>query len=183
MITLEANFDNTATGIMSLVLPVQIRYSIAYVLLSLSLNILLTFMIVARLILHSRNVRAPTGSPAGMSGLYKTIATMLIESSALFAVSSLLAVVPKAIDHPIANVFTRILSETQVRGSPRLRSLDRSSHVTTEWTDHCITTHHSTSRQQECVDERHYRLRESRPRGVDWWRCCPLRWAPHKVCG
>jgi len=163
-----ANADNIVMGIMSLLLPLLYSCTTAYISLSLSVNVLLTLMIVVRLFLHRRNVRAATGSPAGTGGLYKSIATMLIESSALFAVSSVLTIVPWAIVHPIANLFNAILPETQVRGSPRLQSLDRSSHVMTEWTGHCITTHHSTSRQQERLRERHYRLRESRSRGFGW---------------
>jgi len=183
MVMLKANTDNIAMGIMSLILLPQYYYYITYLSISLFVNVLLTLMIVVRLVLHSWNTRTATGSPAGTSGLYKSIATMLIESSALFAVSSLITVVLWTIDHPVGNAFPLILSETQVCGSPPLRSLDRSSHVTTELTDHCITTHHSTSRQQERVEEQHYCPRESQPRGVDWRRCCPPWWTSHEVCG
>jgi len=86
-----------------LLLSVVSRSTLPYILISLSLNILLTLMIIVRLILHSRNVRAATGSPVGISGLYKTIATMLIESSALFAVSSVLVIGVMAVDSPLTN--------------------------------------------------------------------------------
>ena len=179
MVMLKANADNIAMGITSLILSDQFYCYTAYISISLSLNVLLTFMIVVRLLLHSWNVRTATGSQAGTGGLYKSIATMLIESSALFAVSSLLTVVLWAIGHPVSNVFTPILAETQVRAFP-LRSLDRSSHVTTEWTGHRITTHHSTSRQQERVHERYYLLRRSRPRGLGWR---PPWWTLHEIHG
>ena len=50
-----------------------------YLSVSVSLNILLTLMIVIRLILHTRNVRTAMGM-SGIGGLYKTIIVMLIES-------------------------------------------------------------------------------------------------------
>ena len=71
---------------------INARFGIPYLSFSVSLNILLTLMIVIRLVLHSRDMRAATGSPVGISGLYKAICTMLIESCALFSVSSLLVI-------------------------------------------------------------------------------------------
>jgi len=122
-------------------------FYLAWLSISLSLNVLLTLMIVVLLILRGRNVRASMGSPDGISGLYKSIATMLIESSALFAVSSVPIVITWATTSPATYVFGSILAETQVRAFLPLRSLDGLSHVTTEWTGHRFTAHHSTSRQ------------------------------------
>jgi len=155
--TLKANVDNVVTGILSTFPRYTSRSGLfytAYVSLSLSLNILLTLTIVVRIVLHGRNVRAATGSSAGISGLYKTIATMLIESSTLFAASSLLVLVPWGVGSPISGVFSPTLSKTQVRAFPRLRSLDEFnvSYVTTEWIGHRFTAHRSTSRQQERVN-------------------------------
>jgi len=58
------------------------------------------------------------GFPTGISAIYKTTAAILIESSAIFAVSSLLAIVPWAVGNPIKNVFAPVLSVTQVRAFP-----------------------------------------------------------------
>ena len=91
---------------------------VTYIAMSLSLNILLTLMIVVRLVLHSRSIRASTGTSAGTVGLYKSIVTMLIESSALFAMGSLLFFILWAINNPVWNVSKCVLSETQVRASP-----------------------------------------------------------------
>jgi hypothetical protein len=110
-------FASVAIGTLSIVYPQIDKPYTAYISLSLSLNVLLTFMVVARLVLYSWNVRAATGSPTGTSGVYKSVATMLIESSALFAVSSLLVIVLWAIDHPVVYVFTHILAQTQVIAS------------------------------------------------------------------
>jgi len=158
-VTVEANVDNIATGIV-LLCPSEgavsdIWTGLVYFSISLSLNILLTLMIVIRLILHGRNIRAATGSPAGVSGLYKTIATMLIESSAIFAVSSLLYIGLMAAENPVMDLVSPILAETQVCAFPRQRSpeLDRLSDITTDCTGHCPTANHPTSRQQERINK------------------------------
>jgi len=83
-----------------------------YLAVSIPLNILLALMIATRLILYSKNIRAATGAPAGIGGLYKTILTILVESSALYAVSSLLVIGEGG--SRIAYIFLPILSETQV---------------------------------------------------------------------
>jgi len=115
---------NTALGLT--------KFGVPYLSISVSLNVLLTLMIVIRLILYGRNIRAATGSLAGISGLYKTISTMLIESCALFAGSSLLVVGALAavgyssspysdnsiIGGFVVDIFFPILAEIQVRTFP-----------------------------------------------------------------
>ena len=93
----------------------NVWFGLPYLSISLSLNVLLTIMIVVRLVLLSRNIRATMGPQAGIAGLCKSIATMLVESSALFAVSSLLVIGTWPTPSPVGNVFPRILAETQVR--------------------------------------------------------------------
>ena len=80
----------------------------------MGLNILLTLIIVVRLILHSRTMRPSMGGPTGISGLYKDIVTMLVESSALYAISSLLFIGPWGAGNSAADIFLPILAETQV---------------------------------------------------------------------
>ena len=84
-------------------------------------------MIVIRLILHGRQIRTATGPAVGTSGLYKAVSTMLVESCALFAVSSLVVIVALAVyegstipDDYLPGSYTvdisfPILAETQVR--------------------------------------------------------------------
>ena len=91
---------------------------------SVSLNVLLTFMIVIRLVLHTRNIQTAMGA-TGIDGLCKTIVTMFVESSALFAVSSLLVIGPPS--HGIEDLFLPILAEIQVRAFPRPQSSEGSS--------------------------------------------------------
>lgn len=86
-----------------------------YYSISLSLNVLLTLMIVTRLVVYHRNVRNAMGAPAKARGLYNTAITILIESCALYAVSYILFIGPWAIGSPVANIFFPILAETQVR--------------------------------------------------------------------
>ena len=83
--------------------------------ISISLNGLLTLMIVVRLILHRKNIRTAMGSAKGTGGLYKAIITMMIESSALYTVNSLLFIGPWSDGSWLADIFLPILAETQVR--------------------------------------------------------------------
>ena len=86
--------------------------------ISISLNILLTLMIVTRLVLHSRNICTGVGVP-GVGGLYKTIITMLIESSVIYATSSLLVIWLLGTGMGGSSGFLFILAETQARALPR----------------------------------------------------------------
>ena len=123
-VVLKSNVENTVMGILvSCPTTERVMYSswpnLAFYSISLSLNIILTLMIVIRLILYGRNTFAAPGSLSGFGRLYKTIATMLIESCALFAVSSLLLIVPWAVENPTAFLFSPIFAEIQVRAFPR----------------------------------------------------------------
>jgi hypothetical protein len=93
----------------------QINLGLSYFSISVSLNVVLTLMIVTRLILHSKNVRNAMGAATTVTGLYKTIVTMLIESSALYAASFLLYIGPWGANSDISDIFFPILAEIQVR--------------------------------------------------------------------
>ena len=129
-----------------------------YLSISLSLNVLVTLVIIIRLILHAGNTRTALGG-AGIGGLCKAIVVMLVESCALYAVSSLLFIGPLGAGSFIMNVFLPILAETQVRAFPLPRSSDRLSNVAMCWAGHRFTAHHQTGRQQERVDKQHSRFR------------------------
>ena len=88
---------------------------IPYFSISVSLNVLLTLMIVTRLILHGRNIQSAMGGPVRVGGLYKTVVTMLIESCALYAVTSLLFIGPWYAKNHASDIFLPILAEVQVR--------------------------------------------------------------------
>ena len=55
------------------------------------------------------------GAPAGASGLFETIITVLIESCAIYAIVSLLFVTLWGIKSHAAGIFFPILAEVQVR--------------------------------------------------------------------
>lgn len=55
------------------------------------------------------------GVPSGAVGMYRAVVTMLVESSALYAVNSLLFVGPWGAGSHVADIFLPILAETQVR--------------------------------------------------------------------
>lgn len=119
----KADIGEIAMGIMGLCpwyLGVNhIPWNVIYFSISLSLNVILTLMIVIKLAQHGRNIRAATGSPPGIGGLYRAVATMFIESSALFAVSLLLVTVSWATSSAALTISSPILGETQVRVFPR----------------------------------------------------------------
>lgn len=121
-----ANIPDPAMGIMlvyyqisqpgcsiwrSTTVNVGVPYSI-----SVSLDILLTFMIIARIITLSRQIRSVMNAPFKISGLYKAIVTILCESSALYAVTFLLWVGTWATNNPAEYFLFPILAQTQVRG-------------------------------------------------------------------
>ena len=91
------------------------RWGDAYYPIALSLNVLLTLMLITRLVLHSKNIRSAMGAQDGASGLYKTIVTMLVESGALYAASFVLLLGPWASQSVVENFAIQILPEIQVR--------------------------------------------------------------------
>ena len=96
--------------------PSAIIFDLPYFSISLSLNILLTSMIVVRLLVHRRNIVKAAGVSAGAGRLYDVIITVLIESSALYAASSLLFVgLWGGARNHVGNIFLPALAEVQVR--------------------------------------------------------------------
>ena len=93
---------------------VDVDFGLPYFSISLALNVLLTLMIVIRLILRNRDVRTALGL-TGIGGSCKAIITMLVESSALYAVTSLLYVGPWGAGNHAADIFLPCLCQIQVR--------------------------------------------------------------------
>ena len=89
----------------------------SYFSICLSLNILLTLMIVIRLIVHIRNFQKSTGASDGYSGVHTTAATvvmMLIESYALYAGFLLAYTIPWAMVSWVDTLFSGVLGTVQV---------------------------------------------------------------------
>ena len=83
--------------------------------ISVSLNVLLTLMVVVRLMLHNKEIRKAMGTSTTNGGLHKAIVTMLVQSCALYTVNFVLFIGLWAVNNPIANTFFPILIQTQVR--------------------------------------------------------------------
>ena len=115
------NTADAALGIANICQDSAMRYhtlapidvSTSYYSICLSLNVLLTLMIVVRLILHIRNIRTAIGTSDGSSGLHIVI-TMLIESCALYAVSVLAYTVSWATNSSALYLFNGLGGTIQV---------------------------------------------------------------------
>ena len=122
---LLANIADPAMGIMFIYHTSQpgckaciidtIAIGTPYFSISVSLNVLLTLMIVTRLVLHSRDIRDSMGPLVRLDGLYKAIVTVLIESCSLYAITFVLFIGTWATTSSLEFVFFPILAQTQVR--------------------------------------------------------------------
>jgi hypothetical protein len=72
-------------------------------------------MIVIRVILHRRALRRALEASDGLSGVYTAIATMIIESYALYSATLLAYILPWAINSPVLQIFSGALRSIQVR--------------------------------------------------------------------
>ena len=90
------------------------NFGVPYFFTSASLNVLLTLMIVIRLSLHGRKFRNSMDAPTRSNGPYKAIITILIQSSALYAVAILLFIGPWSVSVYIDDVFFPLLAEIRV---------------------------------------------------------------------
>ena len=135
-----------------------IHFATSYFLVSLSLNIILTLMIVTRLILHRRNLRRAIGVSDSSDGLYTTIVAMLIESYALYVVTFLIYVVPWEAGSPVTLLFCRILGPVQVCAIfafLRCAAILGHHFLIMATTGHRSVSHHYKSCQPESIHERH----------------------------
>ena len=117
----STNTINAALGIVCIYeapvfgAPISFDLFLSYNFVALSLNVLLTLMIVMRIVWHRRNFQNAVGTSAGAGGLYATVITMLAESCALYTVASLLYLALFATDSEICLVFTWAVGPSQVR--------------------------------------------------------------------
>ena len=95
--------------------PGTASIGIPYFSISVSLNALLTLMIVTRLVLHSRLVRDAMGPLLRPTGLYNAVTSMLVESCALYAVTFILFIGAWGTGSPAQFVLFPFLAQAQVR--------------------------------------------------------------------
>lgn len=122
---LLANVADTATGIVFLCKDLEpnggtwgtftVNFDHPSLLTSLTLNVLLTLMIIARLVLHSRSVKNAMGPSDTTNRVYKTVVTVLVESFALYTVGFLLFIGTWSARSYLVYTFFPVLVETQVR--------------------------------------------------------------------
>ena len=92
---------------------VTVEFALPYFSISTALNITLTLLICTRLIFHQRKAKRNLGESA-RSLPYNGIMAMLVESSMLYAVSSLLFIGTYGGNNNASAIFLPILSQTQV---------------------------------------------------------------------
>ncbi|KAI0042688.1 hypothetical protein FA95DRAFT_1682387 [Auriscalpium vulgare] len=85
------------------------NFGIVFFALSMSLNLLLTIMIVIRLWIDRLRVLGGT-----VGRRYTSLMTVFVESAALYAVSSLLLLVTYSVGHPINQIFLGLSPAVQV---------------------------------------------------------------------
>ena len=71
-------------------------------------------MIVARMALHSRDIRSAMGSLVKPSKLYEALVTVIVESCALYTASYLLFLGPWVSSSPVCDAFFPMLATNQV---------------------------------------------------------------------
>ena len=99
----------------------ELYWGDAYYSIALSLNALLTLMLITRLVLHRKNILSAVGAQNGAGGLYKAIITMLVESGALYAAGFALFVGPWVSKSAVGFITFQIVPEIQVRNGFPLR--------------------------------------------------------------
>ena len=88
-------------------------YGTSYYAISLSVNIVLSLLIVARLFQYKRTVaRTMTHEHAQQ---YLSLATVLVESAALYSLFAFLFLITYATNNPINQIFLGVAQATQVR--------------------------------------------------------------------
>ena len=91
------------------------NFSVPSLSISVALNVLLTLMIVARIVLPNRDIRNITKSPIKVGALYKAIVTSLVESCAVYSVICLIYILSWTKDLFCSGASLSVLVQTQVR--------------------------------------------------------------------
>jgi hypothetical protein len=88
-------------------------YGTSYYVISLSVNIVLTILIMIRLFMYRR--RIVDVLPAEYARHYVSIAAIMVESAALYSVLALIFIITYAINNPLNQIFLVAASSAQVR--------------------------------------------------------------------
>jgi len=86
-------------------------YGTAYYVISLSINITLTILIMIRLFMYRRSILRVLPEEHGRD--YVSLATIVVESAALYSVFALIFVITFATNNPLSQIFLSIASAAQ----------------------------------------------------------------------
>ncbi len=89
-----------------------LAYGESYYAISLGVNIMLTILIILRLYMYRR--RLLTSLPPEHARHYVSLATIVVESAALYSVFAILFLITYAVGHPTNQIFLGVASSTQV---------------------------------------------------------------------
>ncbi|KAJ7188880.1 hypothetical protein C8R46DRAFT_1056057, partial [Mycena filopes] len=96
---------------LSLYSPLPVQYGTSYYAISLSSNIILTLLITGRLIVYRRTLAKTL--PAELARHYISLATVVVESAALYSVTALLFLITYAVNNPSGQIWLGVASACQ----------------------------------------------------------------------
>ncbi|KAJ6500148.1 hypothetical protein C8R47DRAFT_284047 [Mycena vitilis] len=91
-----------------------INFTTPYFTMSLALNIFVTLLIVARLMLYRKQINQALPSGTEHGAQYVSLAAMVFESAAIYSLFSLLFLVPFIMKQPLSQLFIQALSPVQI---------------------------------------------------------------------
>ncbi|KAG1730559.1 uncharacterized protein EDB91DRAFT_784285 [Suillus paluster] len=91
----------------------NVNYTLPYVFLELVINIIVTILIVLRLYIYRQRMAQASLGSAHVAE-HTNVASMIVESAAIYSIFSLLFLIPFATKSPVANVFLQVLGEVQL---------------------------------------------------------------------
>ncbi|KZT08005.1 uncharacterized protein LAESUDRAFT_677219 [Laetiporus sulphureus 93-53] len=91
----------------------EVNFTLAYFAMTLSLNVIVTLFIVARLLVLRRRMAAIFGPDSH----YTNLASILVESATLFSAFFILFLVPFALNNALSQVFLQTLGQVQTVSS------------------------------------------------------------------
>lgn len=143
----------------------SINFALPYFAISLSLNIVLTIMIVAVMLGRKRRGREIFGDTYGKH--YTSVSTMFIESAAIYSIISILLLPTYAVQHPIYQIWFGLAPAIQVSYS----YFDILGLASQPVPDDCKLPHYLPCYSRACLVYR-YLCEDRKP----WLNYCFLLW-------
>lgn len=91
-----------------------VNFGVPYFALSSSLNVVITILISSRLLFFRRSVQQTLGRDIANATPYLSIAALVIESSMLYAVISIVFVIPYGLHSHVADILLPCISQAPV---------------------------------------------------------------------